>query len=506
MKRLMAAAALASGMLLAFTSSALASSVVPVSGSGSPYASCSTNSGSPAGVNFLSAEVEPFVSVNPAKSGNIIGVFQQDRWSNGGARGLVAGFSSDGGAHWDTRTLPFSVCAPNAILDPFTGAPYNRASDPWVSIGPDGTAYSVGLLATNTSFAGGGNNDTGVAVVTSTDGGSAWGNARLVKADQGTSPVFEFTQFFNDKESVTADPVHAGTAYVVWDRTVSPSHSPDANLKSPAFRGPTWFSKTTDGGFSWSTARPIFDPGQNRQTIGNEVVVDPRTGALYDFFDLFTSAGPKPVGDHVGVIKSTDGGATWSDVTVVANEQDVTDVDPNTGQPLRTGEGLPAATIDPATGQLYVVWTDARFTAGQFNQVVLSTSTDGGSTWSSPAVVSTSTSRPSFTPTVAVSTTGEVGVTFYDLRNLVAGNTATLPTDYWLKTSSRGGGNFSSEVHVAGSFNMLVAPNAGGLFLGDYVGLATAGTAFRPFFTQTNCANSSCAEPNDPTDIVTASF
>ncbi len=59
---------------------------------------------------------------------------------------------------------------------------------------------------------------------------------------------------------------------------------------------------------------------------------------------------------------------------------------------------------------------------------------------------------------------------------------------------------------MAGSFNMLVAPNAGGLFLGDYVGLATAGTAFRPFFTQTSCANSSCAVPNDPTDIVTASF
>jgi hypothetical protein len=28
----------------------------------------------------------------------------------------------------------------------------------------------------------------------------------------------------------------------------------------------------TNGGSSWETARPIFDPGQNDQTIGNQIV------------------------------------------------------------------------------------------------------------------------------------------------------------------------------------------------------------------------------------------
>jgi hypothetical protein len=54
---------------------------------------------------------------------------------------------------------------------------------------------------------------------------------------------------------------------------------------SHAFRGPAWLSKTTDGGKTWSTAREIFDPGQNSQTIGNVIVVDPASGKLYDFFD-----------------------------------------------------------------------------------------------------------------------------------------------------------------------------------------------------------------------------
>src|SRR5438445_266234 len=178
-----------------------ATTLVVVSGP-SPFAKC-TNPGEP-GTVFVNGEVEPSVAVNPHTVGtasvNVIGTWQQDRWNNGGAHGLVAGASFDGGATWTETPLPFSACAPNAIVDPFTGAPYYRASDPWVSIGPDGRAYAVGLLATNTTLANAGINDTGVAAVTSTDGGRSWQNPRLIKADQGTSPLFEVTQFFNDKE------------------------------------------------------------------------------------------------------------------------------------------------------------------------------------------------------------------------------------------------------------------------------------------------------------------
>ncbi len=479
-----------------------ASSLVLVSGP-SPYSSCS-NTGQP-GTNYLNAEVEPWVSVNPANPKNIIGVWQQDRWSNGGAHGLVAGFSTNGGASWGETTLPFSTCAPHAILDPFTGSPYNRASDPWVSIGPDGTAYSVGLLATNsTGGTASGTNDTGVATVTSSNGGKTWVNPFLIKSDQGTSPVFEFTQFFNDKESVTADPTKAGVAYVVWDRLKSPSHSPDADLRAHAFRGPSWFSKTTDGGQTWTGTRAIFDPGQNSQTIGNQIVVDPRTGVLYDFFQLFQTTGDPnftPRGSSADFISSSDGGSTWSQPTVVSTEQTVDDIDPNTGQAIRTGSGLPEVAIDASTGQLYVVWEDARFTGGTVNQAVISTSTNGGATWSAPAAVSKVTGRPAFTPTVAVNSAGTVGVTYYDFRNLAAGNTTTLPTDYWFTSSTNHGASFGTETHIAGSFDMLNAPFAGGFFVGDYEAMTTIGTTFQPFFVQTNGENTS-----NRTDVFTISI
>ena len=59
-------------------------------------------------------------------------------------------------------------------------------------------------------------------------------------------------------------------------------------LNTAAFRGPTWFSRTTNGGSSWETARPIFDPGQNDQTIGNQIVAL-GNGDLVNVMTVFTN-------------------------------------------------------------------------------------------------------------------------------------------------------------------------------------------------------------------------
>jgi hypothetical protein len=50
---------------------------------------------------------------------------------------------------------------------------------------------------------------------------------------------------------------------------------------------------------------------------------------------------------------------------------------------MRTG-GLPAAAIDPVTGQMYVVWQDTRSNPSGLNDIVLSESSDGGTKWSAP--------------------------------------------------------------------------------------------------------------------------
>jgi len=460
-----------------FVATALAGSLVLVSGP-SPYASCSPAL-LPGEVNYLNAEVEPWVSINPANVNNVVGVWQQDRYGFGGARGLVAGFSSNGGATWGETTLPFSSCAPGGLA-------FERASDPWVSFGPDGKAYAVSI-----SFNEVANLDNSVAAATSSDGGKTWSSPKLVDSITGA----DANRFFDDKESVTADPTKAGVAYVVWDRfTGGHNDNPVQILHSKGFTSPAMFSMTTDGGAHWSAPKVIYDPGWRNNTIGNQIVVDPSNGNLYDFFAVGYKAGPLKGGGQAAfyeaVTKSTDGGATWSAPTLIATDTDVGVADPNTGAPLRTGSGLPEATIDPATGRLYIVWEDSRFNGGNYDEIALSTSTDGGVTWSAPVRVNTPTGKPAFTPSVAVNATGTVGVTYYDLRDLTT-ETATLPTNYWLTTSTNHGGSFTSETHLAGPFDEMTAPNAGGFFLGDYEGLATVGPSFLAFFAQANSGNTS---------------
>src|SRR5262249_56811156 len=104
--------------------------------------------------------------VNPARPGNLIGVYQQDRWSNGGARGLVTAVSFDGGGTWTRPAAPhFSKCAGGTAAN---GGDYDRSSDPWGSLGPDGTAYQLSLSASADLTI------SAILASTSTDGGLSW--------------------------------------------------------------------------------------------------------------------------------------------------------------------------------------------------------------------------------------------------------------------------------------------------------------------------------------------
>lgn len=463
------------GMTLsAVTAVATTAWAAPVQVSGpSPFAGCTL--GGP-GVVYTNSEVEPWVAVNPANPSNVIGVWQQDRWDNGGARGLMAASSFDGGATWTRTTLPFSACA--------GGLGYERATDPWVSIGPDGTAYAVSV-SLNTS-----NNSNAIGAAVSRDGGVTWQNLTAVIANNEPT-----TQYFNDKESVTAHPTRAGTAYAVWDRLESPNGNPYANSHTAAFRGPTFFSKTVNGGQTWSPPKIIVPTPSRQQTIGNQIVVNRQNGALYNFFNLITP--PFRITAYkVAFVKSTDDGETWTKPKIIADLRTATVTNPETGEPVRTGDIIPEPAIDPVTGRLYVAWQDSRFNGGSYDEIALSASTDGGETWSAPVRVNTPTGRPAFNPAIRVNSTGAVGVTYYDFRNLAPGNTATLPTDIWFTSSSNGGASFGNEKHLAGPFDMKTAPVARGFFLGDYTGLDAVQTNFITLYSQTNSGNTA-----NPTDV-----
>src|ERR1700730_14969222 len=167
MRRLVSALALASILVLVASSSALAADTQLVRVSrGDPFTNCVLGGNVFGGFNYRSAEVEPGIADNPANTANVIGTWQQDRWSDGGAKGQVASWSFDGGKTWGQTPQPFTTCA-----QPFYETPvlkYERTSDPWVSFGPDGTAYAVSLPFDGDFI----RNGLGAAV--SRDGGRTW--------------------------------------------------------------------------------------------------------------------------------------------------------------------------------------------------------------------------------------------------------------------------------------------------------------------------------------------
>jgi hypothetical protein len=549
MRRLVSALALASILVLVASSSALAADTQLVRVSrGDPFASCRAEPPGTA-LNFRSAEVEPWIADNPAQTANLIGTWQQDRWSNGGAKGQVASWSFDAGRTWGQTPQPFTLCA-----QPFYGTPvlqYQRTSDPWVSIGPDGTAYAVSLPFDGDFI----RNGLGAAV--SHDGGRTWLHQQdidpLVARADTLDPA-------DDKESVTADPQRLGFAYVVWDQlhdffppcppaqaraavnrrgSEVQRRAQAAAAAGPApcpglFTGPAYFSRTRDGGKTWEKPRQIVPTGVNEQTIGNVIVVDRQKGTIYDFFNFIDASGA----NNIEMVSSTDHGSHWSAKQYVQRLFTTAEsraagcacgvVYPgDESKPLRTGDIIPAATIDPNTGQLYVVWQDGRPNAFKNDMLLASTSTKGGlqGTWSTPTLVNPPTDKAAFTPGVAVDRKGRLGVVYYDLTPRLT-RPDILLTDTWFTSTTGPGLDFGSRTLIGGPYNTLALPFARGYFAGDYEGLtarvpaldrdnqdqgqnAQNGTSiqdqggngmggFAPLFVMANCKDNSCRAVGTP--------
>jgi len=147
-------------------------------------------------------------------------------------------------------------------------------------------------------------------------------------------------------------------------------------------------------------------------------------------------------------------------------------------------------------GRIYAVWQDSRFTG--FDQVAFIQSRNGGRTWSDPVRINLTPPnvenplrQQAFLPSVAVNRRGRVAVSYYDFRN---DDDSGELADHFMVFCDRRCSRRSSwrdEVRLTEeSFDYLNAPQAGGLFLGDYVGLAAARNDFYAFFQQ--------ASPEDP--------
>jgi hypothetical protein len=282
-------------------------------------------------------------------------------------------YSNDGGQTWCcVSTDPSHLGTLIPGVEHLVGGQYDAGGDPAVAFDSQGHVYYSGLGFDRTAP------PSTVAVNKGTFDGAGhltWGAPTFINATTSPSTL-------NDKEWVAVDS-HASSpfrdrVYVTWTRFIFNAHT-GAYVQSPIA-----FVYSTDGGATFSAPKLIV--GNVLYGQGSHPTVGP-DGTLYVFWDGSTRLATL---DSIWMVKSTDGGATWSKPVAVSP---LVDIIPVANTAFRNNS-YPAAAVAP-NGDLYVTWASlmsdagglcpARTNTGCHATVLYSKSSNGGSTWSAPA-------------------------------------------------------------------------------------------------------------------------
>jgi hypothetical protein len=423
----------------------------------SPFPGCGF--GNPAGEG---SETSPILAINPGDPRNLIAYFIQSDMA-----GDVASVSHDGGRSWaEVVVAGQTLC--NGGSAPGGGFPI-FAFDPGVSFGGDGIAY-VSTALQDIVFCDGSNPSCGSAdfpdfdlvwrlqANSSSDGGDTWSNP--VEIDMaGPYPHLAL-----DAPAITGDPGRPRTAYLNWN------HAIDFVVGG---QSEEYFSKTIDGGATWSTPSKLPIPtGPNDFLIGGVVHVLPDRGLVSTYVRHPNNVFPPPA--TFELIRSRNAGDSWSAPIRIASAAPSILQDPDTLDILNKANdtpGQPTYAVGPF-GEIYGTWS--QIDSPTSSRILVVRSLNGGRTWSAPRAMKTSQSQV-FEPTIAVSQSGAVGVTYLDFRNDRLGD-AELTTDVWFSSSIDGGRTWA-ESHVYGPFDYRAVPTSGGnaTSIGDTFGLVATG-------------------------------
>lgn len=399
---------------------------------------------------YHGAAVEPSIAVNPRNRDNIVTAWQQDRISNGAALEIGIAYTKDGGRHWHNSTVPFQTCKGGII---------QRAGDSWLSFTADGRKVLLCAAVLNATQEPGTDNQFGVAVTQSEDGGKTWCRPRFLVSSMEylSEPTKQFANL--DKSSITADPNDPDRAITVW-ASFNPSSS---------FHGNAQGSVTRDGGKSWSAVQQVYDPfpdltkhglsngiQNDNQASNNVVVILPKKGENKkrlrgDWLNFTCRVYARPgatdtqytsdsfpfqyTSTDIAVVRSKDHGKMWeTDATQIVppyvnnlvytggyTYDSFGNITGGLGALMRDDQTLPSYNVNPHNGFLYVAYQSSEFRSDQLSQISLTISRDGGFTWTQGVQVNRTPANAlnpqAFEPFVAVTKNGRVGILYFDFRN-----------------------------------------------------------------------------------------
>jgi hypothetical protein len=172
----------------------------------------------------------------------------------------------------------------------------------------------------------------------------------------------------------------------------------------------------------------------------------------------------------IEVVKSTDGGLTFSAPVLVAPVHPIgfdqgSRFNPsvlNGNFPVRS---FPRLDVSQTSGQVYIVFASNPGN-GDTSDVFLTSSSSGGATWSQPVRLNDDeTLNDQFFPAVAVNGSGAVEAIWYDRRL----DSANLQIDVFKARSTDGGASFAPNQRVTSvSFRPTIASDSPSL-MGDFI-------------------------------------
>jgi hypothetical protein len=374
---------------------------------------------------------EPSIAINPKNTNEMVAGANINRFY----------YSKDGGQTWAGDTLSSS---------------YGVWGDPCIVVDTTGSFYFFHLSNPPT-----GNWIDRIVCQKTDSAGGVWNDGTFTWVD-GTKA--------QDKPWAVVDR-KTNIIYCTW------TQFDEYGVSTPTDSSIILFSKSTDGGQTWSSPIRINKKaGDCMDSDDTEEGAVPSVGPNGEVYVAW--AGP----DGLLFNKSLDNGNTWLvDDILVSSIPGGWDY---TISGIQRSNGLPVTACDvshgPHRGTIYINWSDQR-NGTTDTDVWLSKSTDGGNTWCAPKRVNDDPAgkQQFFTWVCVDQKTGYLWFVFYDRRNYT-----NIQTEVYMAVSKDGGETFTNFKVSDSPF----AP-ASGIFFGDYTNVSAYNNVVRPVWARLSGGN-----------------
>ena len=318
---------------------------------------------------------------------------------------LVRSPSPGGG---DSNSLEFTI-RDNHTFD----SPVNISNNPGFSFYSDLAVDSAGNINVVWTDADNTQVKRDIYFSRSTDDGVSWSQVVIISNNSGN---FDYPAIGVDS---------AGNIDVVW-----------TDSDNDIVKRDIYFSRSTDGGVSWSQDVLIYTYSGDYNSPG--IAVD-SAGNI----NIVWWGGTDP--GEILLSRSTDGGLSWSQVVIIANT---------------SGYLIEAAAAVDSAGNINILWTDYSYSDDNY-MIFFSRSTDGGLSWSQAVKIHNQgvLGPESFLeyPSIAIDSEGNINVAWEDF--------AESDVSIYFSRSTDGGVSWSQAINIftpGGSYYPKIAVDIAG--------------------------------------------